>query len=201
MKNSGNTKNIFKSNPFHNLANQYDNWYEENWEIYQAELNLLKKVVPEKGVGLEVGVGTGRFAPFLGAKFGIDLAFSPLKKAKSRGVLTVQAKAEALPFKSSSFDFVLFITTICFLKQPLKAFKEAHRILKEKGRVIIGFINRESPLGKKYEKKKQKSPFYAEARFYAPYEIQKIFQETGFKFLNMEEILEGFAVISGEKIS
>jgi ubiquinone/menaquinone biosynthesis C-methylase UbiE len=56
--------------------------------------------------------------------------------------------AENLPFKESEFDFVLLITTICFLDDVEKSFNKVHRILNYNGNIIIGIIDRDSPIGK-----------------------------------------------------
>ena len=64
----------------------------------------------------------------------------------------------------------------------------------------MGFINRESPLGKEYEKKKQKSPFYKKAHFFSPLEVQELLLKAGFKNFDIAFVLnKGFCVISGDK--
>lgn len=57
------------------------------------------------------------------------------------------------------FDFVLMITTICFLDNVEKAFKEANRVLKSGGFLIMGFIDSESATGRFYEKHKKNLKF------------------------------------------
>jgi len=53
---------------------------------YLSELKALKKVILEKKKGLEIGVGTGRFASPLGIEYGIDPSEKMLEIAKKRGV-------------------------------------------------------------------------------------------------------------------
>ena len=60
----------------------YEDWFERHKSIYSSELKALKKVIPE-GLGLEIGVGSGRFAQPLGAKIGINPSRNMLKLAKS----------------------------------------------------------------------------------------------------------------------
>jgi len=46
----------------------YDKWYDDNKFAYLSELEVLKRVMPKKGGGLEIGVGTGRFAALEGSQ-------------------------------------------------------------------------------------------------------------------------------------
>ena len=201
MKNSGQTAQYFNS-PFEKLVEEYDSWYDKHPDVFEAELQAIKKLeLPKEGRALEVGVGTGRFAEKLKIEFGVDIAFSPLKLAKKRGVLAIQADTSFLPFKNESFSAVFLITTLCFLPEPLIALKEVFRVLKKKGKIIVGFINRESPLGKEYEKKKQKSPFYKKAHFFSPLEVQELLLKAGFKNFDFAFTLnKSFCVISGDKV-
>jgi ubiquinone/menaquinone biosynthesis C-methylase UbiE len=114
---------------------------------------------------LEVGVGTGRFAEPLGIRTGVEPARAMAEIARKRGIDVHEARAEALPFQDESFDFLLMVTTICFLEEPLQALAEAKRVLKPGGAIIIGMIDRNSPLGKDYERRKATSKFYKYARF------------------------------------
>ena len=45
---------------FNDNAEEYDRWYDENGRVYRAELEAVRRFIPEGGRGLEVGVGTGR---------------------------------------------------------------------------------------------------------------------------------------------
>jgi ubiquinone/menaquinone biosynthesis C-methylase UbiE len=47
--------------------------------------------------------------------------------ARKRGIDVCVAAAEELPFKRTSFDFVLLVTTICFLQNPVQALQEAKK--------------------------------------------------------------------------
>jgi len=52
------------------------------------------------------------------------------------------------------------VTTICFLYDIKAAFKEAFRVLKLGGNLIIGFIDKDSPVGILYQQQKSDSEFY-----------------------------------------
>jgi len=169
-----------KIEPFEKHTIEYDSWFDKNKEIYQSELVALKKVIPANMKGLEVGVGTGRFAVPLGIKLGIDPSQAMLSIAAAKGIKTVKGYAENLPFEDNSFDFILFVTTICFLDDISKAFKEANRVLKENGEIIIGLIDKDSYLGNRYEKIKNKNKFYKDAKFYSVNEIAVLLRESNF---------------------
>jgi ubiquinone/menaquinone biosynthesis C-methylase UbiE len=72
-----------------------------------------------------------------------------------------------LPFADDSFDFVLLVTVLCFLNDPLQALRETTRVLKPQGRLIIGMIDPNSPLRKSYEMHKERSRFYRRASFHS----------------------------------
>jgi ubiquinone/menaquinone biosynthesis C-methylase UbiE len=150
---------------FEKHAVEYDKWFEENEAIYKSEILALKDLVPREGIGLEVGVGTGRFAAPLGIRIGVEPARAMADMARKRGIKVHETRAEALPFDDESFDFVLMATIICFLEDPLLALEEAKRVLKPSGLIIIGMIDRNSPLGKDYEIRKLTSRFYKYANF------------------------------------
>jgi SAM-dependent methyltransferase len=152
---------------FEKHAQEYDEWFDENKAIYKSEILALKDLIPREGIGLEIGVGTGRFAIPLGIKIGVEPAKAMADMARKRGIDVREARAEALPFDDKSFDFVLMVTTICFLKNPIQALEEIKRVLKPGGCIIIGMIDRNSPLGETYERKKITSKFYKYANFYS----------------------------------
>src|SRR3972149_6201638 len=97
--------NINRAKVFDRNWEKYDNWFENHGDIYSLELKALKKGVPE-GLGLEIGVGSGRFAQPLGAKIGVDPSRNMLKLAKKRSIQVILGTGENLPFKENTFDFV-----------------------------------------------------------------------------------------------
>jgi len=99
---------------------------------------------------------------------------------------------ENIPFKNGSFDFALIVTTICFFDDPTKALKETARILKPEGTVIIGFIDKESPVGQTYQKKKDENVFYSDANFFSIEEVIELLNQVGFSNLSfVQTIFEG----------
>lgn len=167
---------------FNIYIEEYEQWFETNKLAYLSELEALRKAFPSSWKnGLEIGVGTGRFAQPLGIKIGIDPSEEMLKFARKRGIKTVWGKGESLPFKDFEFDVVLLAFTLCFVEEPKKVLKEAKRVLKPKGRIIIGIIDRNSKLGRVYQRRKNNSKFYRVATFYSVDEVINMLNELCFK--------------------
>lgn len=177
------------SEPFERYYIDYENWFEENRFAYQSELAALKEFIPGHKRGIEIGVGSGRFAAPLGIEIGIDPSPKMREIAKSHGLEVYGAVAEALPFGDGSFDFALMVTTICFLDDVEAALKEAYRIIKPSGSLIIGFIDKDSPLGKLYQQHKEKSVFYDVAIFYSVNEIVSRLEKVDFKGFNFAQTI------------
>jgi len=178
-----------KTEHFNSNVENYEAWYERNEEIYQLELRAVGELLPENGKGLEVGVGTGRFALPLGVDTGIDPSRPMGKTAGSKGIRVIYATGENLPFSRMSFDFVLFVTTVCFLDDSAQAFREAYRVLRPGGNIVIGFIDSHSPLGKKYEEYKHESTFYRDAEFRTAHEVITELEAAGFHDFNFRQTI------------
>ena len=71
---------------FEKNVDRYEAWFDRNRAAYESELEALRALHPERGEGLEVGVGTGRFAAPLGVRVGIDPAKAMGKIAMERGI-------------------------------------------------------------------------------------------------------------------
>ena len=165
---------------FEKNVDKYEAWFDRNQAAYQSELQALRILLPKNGKGLEVGVGTGRFAAPLGVRVGVDPSPAMAKVAMERGIEVRFGVGENLPCKDSSFDFILLVTTICFLDDVSAALREAYRVLTAGGYILVGFINRESTLGKVYEKRKQESEFYRDATFLSVNEVVHHLKQAGF---------------------
>lgn len=159
---------------------RYESWFEQHEAAYLSELLALRAFVPWKGNGIEIGVGSGRFAAPLGVQVGVDPSPKMLAYAAARGIEVVEGTAEKLPFAAGSFDHALVVTTICFVESPAGMLAEAHRVLKPDGRLVIGFIDRESPLGQEYLAHQAENVFYRDATFYSADEVERFLSDAGF---------------------
>jgi ubiquinone/menaquinone biosynthesis C-methylase UbiE len=159
---------------------RYDQWFEHHLPAYQSELLAVRALLPWQGLGLSIGVGTGRFAAPLGVPIGLDPSAKMLEYASRRNISAIQAAAEALPFHDASFDYILCVTTICFVDDISLTLKEARRVLKAGGALVLGFIDRDTPLGQQYLEHQDENPFYREARFFSATEVEQLLEQTGF---------------------
>ena len=182
-----------KTTPFDKYAFQYEDWFERNKFVYESELRAILKAVSCQlstiSNGIEIGVGSGRFAAPLGIKIGVEPSRKMREIAQKRGIEVIDAVAEKLPFNDSRFGFVLMVTTICFLDDIEAAFKEACRVLKPRGLFIIGFIDKDSPVGKLYQEHKNENVFYKVATFYSANELVFHLKQAGFKNFNFTQTI------------
>jgi len=93
--------------------------------------------------------------------------------SKKHGIKVYEGVAERLPLGDKTFDFVLFVTTICFVDDLTKSFQEAHRVLKTDGFIIVGFVDKESELGIRYQLKREKV---------SSIKMLFLFSERGYKY-------------------
>lgn len=178
---------------FNKHVEQYEKWYGDYPEVYQSELAAIKEQLqklPENIRGIEVGIGTGRFAQPLGIKEGIEPSEAMAEKAIKRGLEIIKGVAEKLPYGDLQFDFVLFVT-ICHLNNIKDALAEAHRVLKPKGSILIGFLDKERSIAKQYIEKRHRSTFFANANFFTVDHLKTLLKEKGFKDLEFNQTLFG----------
>lgn len=160
---------------------RYEAWFEHHETAYLSELLALRAFLPWEGEGLEIGVGSGRFAGPLGVQVGVDPSPAMLGYAAERGIEVVEGVAEDLPFEAGRFDHALVVTTICFVDSPARMVAEARRVLRPGGRLVIGFIDRESTLGRHYTAHQHESVFYRDATFYSADEVAGFLEGGGFR--------------------
>lgn len=187
---------MIQENDFNRYALEYDAWFDTNRDLFLLELDAIRALLPDGGFGLEVGAGTGRFASELGIDHGVEPSETMTAIAKRRGVNVTVGVAEILPFGNERFDFVLFVASLCFVRDPDAALKEARRVLKRDGKLIVAILD------KTHIKGKEGKRFYRDARLYTPEEVIGLMEQHGFRYHasrqtllpppNKERIKEGY---------
>jgi len=169
----------------------YESWFERHPNAYAAELEAVRGALPAGGRLLEVGAGSGRFAVPLGIGLGLEPSSAMGALARRRGIRVVRGVAEALPFAAATFDAVVLVTTICFVDDPLRTMREARRVLRTGGVLVVGFVDAASPLGRTYRRRAPRSRFYREATFYTHDELVALFPHAGFQPPTVRQTLFG----------
>jgi len=101
---------------------------------------------------LDLGCGDGLLISMLAARgarvVGMDVDDRMLQAARGRttrgGVRAhfVQGRIERLPFPDASFDVVIAVTVFCLLPDRAAAIREAVRVLRPGGRLVLGELGR-----------------------------------------------------------
>lgn len=177
--------------PFDEHVSEYEAWYEQFPFVFQSEVAALREMLPEGEAltGIEVGLGTGRVAQALGIKEGIEPSVEMRTLAVRRGIEIMDGVAEELPYGDLRFDFVLMNFCISYFRELHTPFKEAYRVLKNTGALVVGFLDRNSPIGRQYEEKKPVSTFYRNATFYTPGKVLEELRRAGFRHVEFCQTL------------
>ena len=180
-----------KIQSFEKFYQQYDSWFDQHPYVYQSELVAVRRFIQDPRNAVEIGMGSGRFAQPLGIKDGIEPSYEMRKLAQQKGLNPRFGIAEQLPVADQTYDLALMVTTICFVDNPLQAIREMYRIISTLGSVVIGFVDKDSPIGQIYRKHKHESRFYQQAHFFAAREIETMLLETGFCDIRYVQTLFG----------
>ena len=78
---------------------------------------------------LEVGAGTGHLGREASRVVELDVLFS--------AAIDVNADSHSLPFAAASFDGIVLLDTLHHLERPLRFLREAARVLRPGGRVVM----------------------------------------------------------------
>ncbi|MBN1957569.1 MAG: methyltransferase domain-containing protein [Desulfuromonadales bacterium] len=170
-----------KTSAFEDHSDAYDQWFERNAAAYAAELKAVETFLADTSLkGIEIGVGSGKFAEPLGIRIGLEPCAQMAEKARRLGIDVVTGVAEALPFGDDEFDFALMVTTICFVDDLAQSFREVRRILKSGGFIVVGFVDKLSELGKQYQANRHNSRFYQQATFFSTQDVLGLLRDAGF---------------------
>lgn len=126
-------------------------WQRKNFEeINKNEMysrNAAAAKILSNGINvLDIGCGNGKSYYYLKDKFdkiyGIDGSKEAVKIARSNGVKSfLQDINKNLKFKPQTFDAVVCLDVIDYIDNPYHLTKEANRVLKHNGELVVAFPN------------------------------------------------------------
>lgn len=131
-------------------APRYDDEIRKHPVLSSIREEVVEEVHLKKGSRiLDLGCGSGITAFAIRSRFseggiiGVDIADQMVRVAKKRAESTACSAEfligdiERIPFKDSTFDYVLCINVIRYLRSLNTVLSEIHRVLSCKGRVVI----------------------------------------------------------------
>lgn len=105
---------------------------------------LVEKMILDVGCG--VGIYVERLRRFSDRVYGVDIESSRVAEAARRLPNLAVARAEELPFPQDQFDVVLLHEVIEHVEDDTIVVREAYRVTKPHGRIVIFAPNRLYPL-------------------------------------------------------
>ena len=151
------------------MFNQFDGEHDGRVEkpscLRHSGLPAMKQAVLQNRKGIEIGVGSERFAGPQHVEWVVELLAGIALLARQRSINAFNAVAETLALEIQPYDLAKMVTTGCFLNDIPKALWEGYLIIKPGGIFVIGLIVCNSERGKKYEQHKGTNKVYREAHF------------------------------------
>lgn len=177
---------------YNQKADNYDKSIEGKYTMRFKEV-LLEEIIAEADYNiLDVACGNGTFLKMLSDKhdmngYGIDISEKMIANAKKKcpNMIFEISSCDHTPFKNQMFDAVTVCEAYHHFSDTKTFAKEINRILKPKGLLYIAEVyypfiirvifNPFVPLSKE-----------GDVKFYSPKEIQRNFEEYGFKKIDFK---------------
>ncbi len=107
-------------------------------------LNIFKKWIDFSGINhlkiLDIGCGTGLMTQALAGTnqvWGVDISAKLLSIAREKGIRTLRGSADALPFKTGTFDLVVCMGVLPYYTDPDPIVSQICRVVKPGGNIVL----------------------------------------------------------------
>jgi len=130
-------------------AEKFNRFYESDFgrRILEKEAGYVYEELKECGDILDIGCGTGNFESELSELniTGLDISEEMIEEASKRSDKRfIVGNAENLELDDSSFDAVFYVATLEFVTDYKKAVREAWRVTRPGGKLLVMMLNPES---------------------------------------------------------
>ncbi|MDO8470718.1 MAG: class I SAM-dependent methyltransferase [bacterium] len=174
---------------YNKMAGEYDAEVADFWERFpRTFVDAFAENVRKNGKVLDVGSGSGRDALIL-QKMGfdvvcIDASEAMIRLTTEKGLTSVLADFNSIPFENDSFDGVWAYTSLLHVQKTdvQKPISEIYRVLK--GRSILGLGLIEGETEEYRESSGVNLPRYF--AYYAKNEVEGILKKAGFDVFYFE---------------
>jgi ubiquinone/menaquinone biosynthesis C-methylase UbiE len=205
MRDLSNTSNSMPPDYYDNIKNPF----RFLWHIKRFKL-ITKMIGKENGKILDIGCDSGSFTEEIYKRcgksvIGIDINKESVKYGKvlRNFIKFLIADGHELPFKKESFHLVTCLEVLEHVKQFKKIIREAYRVLKPTGRIIVLVPNGKSRIFKiLWSLWSQHKKFWKEAHInkFSRRDIKRIFIHSNFKINKIKTSHFGMLIaIEGEK--
>ncbi len=172
---------------FDDWPEKYDKWFEtpigDLVKNYESDL-LLDMLGPDQGeIILDVGCGTGVFTlgmlscgpHVIGLDVSRPMVMRACHKAERYPFSGIVGDMMSLPFADDTFDKVVSMTAIEFVKDAQRAVEELFRVTRSSGRIVVTTLNSLSPWASRRMNDAKKGPsIFSKTIFRSPDEMRSI---------------------------
>lgn len=156
-------------------------WYDRLLSVKDPERIRELTRPPQDGRVLDAGGGTGRIGgllrPFAAQVVVADVSLGMLEQAQAKGLQTVGAAAERLPFPANCFDVVIMVDALHHVAHQEQSAAELYRVLRPGGRLVIEEPDIARPLVKLVAVLEKLA--LMRSRFLSPQQIAGLFRAPG----------------------
>lgn len=159
----------------------------------------LRALVGDGALALDVGGGTGRIARRLSHErvLVLDVERRMLQRARRRGFDVVLADAAALPVRDAAVDLALMVDALHHVRDQERALREAARVLRAQGRVVLEEFDPDSFGGRWIERLERLARFGS--TFRRPDELRRMTEDAGLDARLVRHSARDYAVVGAPR--